>query len=70
MFEMAGLRRILGVTRRDRLPNDDIEKHLHLQKEVSYRIQQRLLRRFSHAVRMNDGRHLKIALFGGVLGIR
>ena len=52
--EMACLRRILGVTRRDRLHNDDIKKHLHLQKEVNYRIRQRCLRYFSHVMRMND----------------
>ena len=35
VFEMA----CLGITRRDRLLNDDLKKHLHLQKEVNYRIQ-------------------------------
>ena len=50
--------------------NDDIKKHLHLQKEVNYRIQQWCLRYFSHVMRMNDGRYLKIALLGGVHGIR
>ena len=36
---MAYLRRILGVTQTDRLHNEDIKKHLHLQKEVNDGIQ-------------------------------
>ena len=68
--ELAGLGRILGVTRRDRLQNNDIKKHLHLEKEVNYRIWQQYLRYFGHLMRMNDGRYLKIALLRGVHGIR
>ena len=54
----------------DETGNDDIKKHLHLQKEVNYRIQQWHLRYFGHVMRMNDGRYPKIALLGGVHRIR
>lgn len=69
VFEMISLRRILGVTRRDRLCND-IKKPLHLQKEVNYRTEYQHLRYFGHVMRMNDGSYPKTALLGGVHGIR
>ena len=70
VFGMACVRRILGVTQRNRLHSHDIKKHLHLQKEVNYRIQHWHLRYVGHVMTMNEGRYLKIALSGGVHRIR
>ena len=38
--------------------------------KLNYRIRQWRLRYFGHVMRMNDGRYPKIALLGGVHGIR
>lgn len=65
VFETAWLRRILGSTPRDTLSNDAIKNI-----SISRRIWQRHLRCFSHVMRINDGRSLKIALLAGVHGIR
>lgn len=70
VFEMTCLRKIVGVTRRDMVRNEDIKRHLQLEKEVTDRIQQRRLRYFGHVVRMKDGRYPKTAMYGGVHGKR
>ena len=44
--------------------------HLHLQKEVNYRIWQWRLEYLGHVRKMNDGRYRKVALLGGVHGIK
>ena len=67
---MAGLRRILGLTQRDRLHNEAINKHLNLQKKVSSRIWPWCLRFSSHVMRKNDSRCPDIALLGRVHRIR
>ena len=70
VFEMACLRSVLGITRRDRMHNDDIKHHLHLQKEAKCWIQQGHLRYFGHVMKVNGGTYLKIALLRKVQGIR
>ena len=53
---MAVLRKIAGVTRKDRKRNDDIMTELGLTMDIIDRIQQRRLRCFGHVVRMRNSR--------------
>ena len=70
VFEMAVLRKIAGVTRKDRKRNDDIMTELGLTMDIIDRIQQKRLRYFGHVVRMKNYRLPKIALYGRVNGTR
>ena len=63
-FEMACLRRIEGVTRRDRLRNEEIRTRLGLRMDIITRIQQRRLRYFVHVCRMGNDRYPKISMNG------
>jgi len=66
VFEMACLRRIVGVTRRDRIRNVEICNRLGSRPDVISRIQQRRLRYFGHICRMEYGRYPLIAMNGYV----
>jgi len=70
VFEMACLRRIEGVTRKDRIRNREIYSRLDIKYDVVSRIQNRRLRYFGHLSRMENGRYPKIALNGHVQGKR
>ena len=59
VFEMACLRKILGVTCRDRTRNAEICSQLNLAKTINQRLQQRRLCYFGHIVRMKDARYPK-----------
>ena len=67
---MTFLRKIEGVTRRDRVRNQDIYTRLQYQRNVVQRIQQRRLRYFGHVVRMDPTRYPKVAMEGYVHGQR
>jgi len=70
VFEMACLRRIEGVTRRDRIRNTEIYNRLNIRCDIVSRIQNRRLRYFGHMNRMGSDRYPKIALNGYVHGKR
>src|ERR1043165_4110194 len=70
VFEMACLRRIEGVTRRDKIRNKEIHNRLNIQYDIVNRIQNRRLRYFGHVTRMGNDRYPKIALNGYVHGKR
>ena len=67
---MGCLRRIKGVTRRDRIRNVDIREELKIKIDVIQRIQRKRLRYFGHVNRMAPNRLPYIALFGHVHGQR
>ena len=48
VFEMGCLRRIKGVTRRDRIRNVDIREELKIKIDIVQRIQRKRLRYFGH----------------------
>ena len=48
VFEMACLRKIEGVTRRDRIRNEEIYRRVGMKQDILSRIQQRRLRYFGH----------------------
>ena len=70
VFEMTILRRILGVTRRDRWRNEDIRMTLGLHRTVVDEVQHRRLSYFGHVCRMKAERLPYISLFGRIHGSR
>src|ERR1700733_10957459 len=70
VFEMACLRKIEGVTRWDRIRNEEIYIRLNIKHDIVDRIQNRRLRYFGHVTRMQNERYPKIALNGYVHGRR
>ena len=70
VFEMACLRKIEGVTKRDKLRNSEIQRRLKWKHDVNHRIQQRRLKFFGHVVRMSNDRFPHMATNGYVHGMR
>jgi hypothetical protein len=70
VFEMTCLRRIAGVTRRDRIRNKEIHSRLHIRQDIVDKIRTRRLRYFGHISRMGIERYPNIALHGHVHGKR
>jgi len=70
VFEMACLRKIEGVTRRDRIRNEEIYRRVGMNQDILSWIQQRRLRYFGHISRLQDNRYPKIALHGRFHGQR
>ena len=70
VFEMNCLRKIKGVTRRDRVRNTEIRRELKVETDVVQIIQRRRLRCFGHITRMSGERLPAIAFSGNVHGLR
>ena len=66
VFEMGCLRRIMDVSKRDHIKNEDIRAHLGITEDIVERIQERRLRYFGHVVRMDNCRLPNIALYDRV----
>jgi len=66
VFEIACLRKIEGVTRRDRIRNEEIFNRLNIIIGIIDRIQNKRLRYFGHLNRMKNERYPKIAYNGYV----
>jgi Domain of unknown function (DUF6451) len=64
VFEMACLRKPEGVTRRDRIRNEEIYNRLHLNRNIVDSIQLRSLRYFGHVSRMGNSSNPQIAIEG------
>ncbi|XP_072041667.1 uncharacterized protein [Amphiura filiformis] len=70
VFEMACLRKILGVTRRDRIRNTSIRDTLDYQCTVMNKIRAKQLSYYGHVKRMPPSRYPKIVLEGTIPGKR
>ena len=70
VFEMACLRKIEGVTRRDMIRNEEIFNRLNIRIGIVNRIRNKRLRYFGHLNRMKNERYPKIAYNGYVHGFR
>ena len=70
VFEMAVLRLIAGIGRRDRWRNVDIRKDLRISRDVVNHVRSRRLSYFEHVVRMSPSRIPNIMLYGRVHGKR
>ena len=67
---MSCLRRIAGVTSRDRIRNKEVYDRVGLLQDVAHRIQQRRMQYFGHVQRMDHTSYPKLALHGYVHGTR
>ena len=70
VFEMAALRRMLGVSRRDKIRNVDIRERLGVKETLVQKVYQRQHTWLGHVWRMNNERIAKFALEGKVEGKR
>ena len=63
---MACLRRIMGVTRLDKLKNTHIKESLNLERDFMDKVSTKRLKYFGHILRMKSTRYPKIAVEGNV----
>ena len=70
VFEMTCLRKIEGVTRKDRIRNTVIYDRLNIKQDIVDKVRNRRMRYFGHVSRMGNERYPKIALNGYVHGKR
>jgi exonuclease III len=70
VFEMACLRRIAGISRRDRIRNTDIRQRLGITVDLAQKVQKRRLKYFGHVERMGAERYPHIVLHGRISGVR
>ena len=70
VFEMSCLRRILGVSRRDKLRNSSIRETTKCQTSKVDKIKAKQLSYFGHAIRMPNHSYSKITLEGRIPGQR
>ena len=61
---MAALRKICGITRRDRRRNVDILKELEMEKDINEVLQTRRLTYFGHVTRIEKDRYPNILMHG------
>jgi len=70
VFEMGCLRKIIGVTRRDRKRNEDVRVRPNMHADVVQRIAEKRLKYFGYVMRMHPHRLPNIAHHGEVHGKR
>jgi len=70
VFEMACLRKIEGITRRDRIRNEEIFNRLDIRLGIIDIMRNKHLQYFGHLNRMKNERYPKIAYNGYVHGTR
>ena len=70
VFEMKCLRSMIGVTRLDRVRNEEVRRRTDERKELAERVDMRVLRWFGHMERMDDIRVVKRVMEAGVEGGR
>ena len=69
VLDMKCLRNLVGVSRMDRVRNEEVRKRAGIERELASRADQRVLRWFGHVERMDDyhmmGRVLMAEVSGG-----
>ena len=66
--EMGCLRRIVGVSRRDKMRNTDIRRKAGVEDDIVLKITRRRMRYFGHVVSMPPSRFPNMAFYGRVQG--
>ena len=56
VFEMKCLRPMVGVTRWDRIRNEEIRRNAGVEETLAEKVDRRLLRWFGHVERLDEGR--------------
>ena len=67
-LEMKYLRSLVGVSRMDRVRNEEVRRRAGIERELENRADQRVLRWFGHLQRMDDYRVTRIVLMAEVSG--
>ena len=70
ILEMKFLRSLVGVSRMDRVRNEEVRRRAGIEMELASRADQRVLRWFGHLERMDDYRMARRVLMTEVSGGR
>ena len=70
VLEMKCLRSLVGVSRIDRVRNEDMRRRAGIKRELASRADQRVLRWFGHVERMDEHRMARRVLMAEVSGGR
>ena len=70
VLEMKCLRRLVGVSRMDRVRNEEVRRRTGIERELASRADQRVLRWFGHVERMDEYRMARRVLMAEVSGVR
>ena len=70
VLEMKCLRSLDGVSRMDRVRNEEVRRRAGIERELASRTDQRVLRWFGHVERMDDYRMARRVLMAEVSGVR
>ena len=70
VFEMKCLRSLVGVSRMDRVRNDEVRRRARIERELASRADQRVLRWLGHVERMDEYRMARRVLMAEVSGGR
>ena len=70
VLEMKCLRSLVGVSRMDRVKNDEVRRRAGIEMELASRADQRVLKWFGHVERMDEYRMARIVLKAEVSGGR
>ena len=70
VLEMKCLRSLVGVSRMDKVRNEEVYRRAGIERELASRADQRVLRCFDHVERMDEYRMARIKLMAEVSGGR
>ena len=70
VLEMKCLRSLVGVSRMDKVSNEEVRRRTGIEREVASRADQRVLRWFGHVERMDEYRMARRVLMAEVSGGR
>ena len=70
VLEMKRLKSLIGVSRMDRVRNEEVRRRAGIERELASRADQRALRWFGHVERMDDYRIARTVLIAKVSGGR
>ena len=70
LLEMKCLRSLVGVSRMDRVRNEEVRRRAGIERELVSRADQRVLRWFGHVERMDEYRMARKVLMAEVSGGR
>ena len=68
ILEMKCLKSFIGVSRVDRVRNEDVRRRARIERELVSRVNQSVLRLFGHVERMDEYRMARRVLMAGVSG--
>ena len=68
VLEMKCLRSLVGVSRMDRVRNEEVRRRVGIERELASRADQRVFRWFRHVERMDDYRMARRVLMAEVSG--